>query len=82
MGTAVKVHPLGVVLVVAAGSMLAGIPGALFAVPIAAVLNVVIGYILTGAWRDPTAPYAGDTIWRTVPAQPGRRRSHATPDPE
>lgn len=74
MGTAVKVHPLGVVLVVAAGSMVAGIPGALFAVPIAAVLNVVIGYISTGAWRDPTVLYKGDTIWRTVPAQPGRRR--------
>lgn len=51
MGSAVKVHPLAVVLVVAAGSMLAGIPGALFAVPIAAVLNVMVHYISTGEWR-------------------------------
>ena len=57
MGTAVKVHPLGVVLVVAAGALLAGIPGALFAVPIAAVLNVMISYIHSGAWR-------GDQIGR------------------
>ena len=42
MGTAVKVHPLGVVVAVATGSLLAGIPGALFAVPVAAVLNVMI----------------------------------------
>ena len=42
MGTAVKVHPLAVVLAVAAGSLLAGIPGALFAVPVAAVLNVMV----------------------------------------
>ncbi|MDD7963709.1 AI-2E family transporter, partial [Microbacterium thalli] len=36
MGSAVKVHPLAVVLVVAGGAMIAGIPGALFAVPLAA----------------------------------------------
>src|SRR5690606_16498599 len=33
MGTAVKVHPLAVVFAVAAGGFLAGIAGALFAVP-------------------------------------------------
>ena len=40
MGSAVKVHPLAVVLVVAGGAMIAGIPGALFAVPLAAFINV------------------------------------------
>ncbi|MGO3886233.1 MAG: AI-2E family transporter, partial [Mycetocola sp.] len=44
MGTAVKVHPLAVVLVVTAGTMLAGIPGALFAVPVTAGINVMIKY--------------------------------------
>ncbi len=33
MGTAVKVHPLAVVLAVGSGAILAGIPGAFFAVP-------------------------------------------------
>ncbi|GAB3803465.1 AI-2E family transporter [Humibacter antri] len=76
MGSAVKVHPLAVVLVVAAGSLLAGIPGALFAVPFAAVLNVMVKYVSSGAWRaGPDAPYTGppDALWKTVP-RPRRRR--------
>jgi predicted PurR-regulated permease PerM len=75
MGAAVKVHPLAVVLVVAAGSMLAGIPGALFAVPVAAVVNVMIGYIASGAWRSSDDPlrYHGDVLWQTVPKQPPGR---------
>jgi len=56
MGSAIKVHPLAVVLAVAAGGFLAGIPGTLFAVPIVAFLNVFVRYIATGAWRaDPAA---------------------------
>jgi predicted PurR-regulated permease PerM len=51
MGSAVKVHPLAVVLAVAAGSFVAGIPGALFAVPIVAVANVIINYLANGQWR-------------------------------
>jgi predicted PurR-regulated permease PerM len=57
MGSAVKVHPLAVVFAVAAGGFLAGIPGALFAVPVVAVLNVMVNYVARGAWRalpDPT----------------------------
>jgi predicted PurR-regulated permease PerM len=45
MGHAVSLHPVAVVLVVAAGSLVAGIIGALFAVPLAAVLNTVIQYL-------------------------------------
>lgn len=79
MGTAVKVHPLAVVLVVAAGSLLAGIPGALFAVPVAAVLNVMVNYISSGAWRT-TPPQIllapSSPLWRTVPqSRPGFRRN-------
>ena len=44
MGHAVSLHPVAVVLVVAAGSLAAGIVGALFAVPLAAVLNTVLLY--------------------------------------
>lgn len=78
MGTAVKVHPLAVVLVVATGSLLAGIPGALFAVPLAAVLNVMVHYISSGVWRTRTpenAEWAVPTtaLWQTVP-RPSRRQ--------
>ncbi|WP_309132503.1 AI-2E family transporter [Brevibacterium sp.] len=46
MGKAVSVHPLAVVLAVAAGAYLFGIVGALFAVPLVAVLNTMVGYIV------------------------------------
>lgn len=46
IGKSVKIHPLGIVLAVAVGSLLAGIPGALFAVPTVAVLNVMITALL------------------------------------
>ena len=39
LGRAVKLHPLAVVLAIAAGLIVAGIAGALFAVPLLAVLN-------------------------------------------
>ena len=51
MGAAVKVHPLAVVIAVAAGGYLAGIPGVLFAVPLVAFANVVIRYLASGQWR-------------------------------
>ena len=54
MGAAVKVHPLAVVLAVAGGAMIAGIPGALFAVPLAAFANVVAVSLASGSWRDGT----------------------------
>ncbi|WP_404289542.1 AI-2E family transporter [Glutamicibacter arilaitensis] len=52
MGKAVSLHPLAVVLAVAGGAMLAGIPGALFAVPIMAVLNAVVKYLARRGWDD------------------------------
>ena len=74
MGSAVKVHPLAVVLVVAGGAMIGGIPGALFAVPLAAFVNVVAVYLSTHAWRDGDATVASaDLIWQTVPRDRGRR---------
>jgi predicted PurR-regulated permease PerM len=51
MGGAVKVHPLAVVFAVAAGSLVAGIPGALFAVPAAATVNVMVKYVASGRWK-------------------------------
>lgn len=68
MGAAVKVHPLAVVLAVAGGAMIAGIPGALFAVPLAAFANVVAVSLASGSWRDGTVNHA-DLIWKTVPRE-------------
>jgi putative heme transporter len=51
LGRAVQVHPLGVILSIAAGVLLAGIVGALFAVPLVAVVNVVAVY-LSGSDED------------------------------
>lgn len=72
MGSAVKVHPLAVVLVVAGGAMIAGIPGALFAVPLAAFFNVAAVTVSTGSWRTGVGP-SGDLIWSTVPRERRRR---------
>ncbi|MGJ8722102.1 MAG: AI-2E family transporter [Salinibacterium amurskyense] len=62
MGTAVKVHPLAVVFAVAAGSFVAGIPGALFAVPLVAVVNVMTKYIASGDWRIHGRPTITDVL--------------------
>jgi predicted PurR-regulated permease PerM len=76
MGSAVKVHPLAVVLVVAGGAMIAGIPGALFAVPLAAFVNVVAVY-LSPVTRADTAPDNDrDLIWSTVPRSRRTPRDH------
>ncbi|QEV19922.1 AI-2E family transporter [Streptomyces alboniger] len=45
LGRAVRVHPLAVILSVAAGGMVAGIGGAVVAVPLVAVTNSVVGYL-------------------------------------
>jgi hypothetical protein len=45
LGRAVRVHPLAVILSIGAGVLLFGIVGALFAVPLAAVTNVVFSYL-------------------------------------
>ncbi|MBO8187569.1 AI-2E family transporter [Streptomyces spirodelae] len=45
LGRLVRVHPLAVVLAVTGGSLIAGIPGAVVAVPLVAVVNTVVGYL-------------------------------------
>ncbi|MGH3675433.1 MAG: AI-2E family transporter [Mycobacterium sp.] len=52
MGRAVSIHPLAVVLAIAAGSILAGIVGALLAVPTVAFLNSAVRVLLA---REPEA---------------------------
>jgi len=60
LGSAVKVHPLAVVFAVAAGAGIAGIAGALFAVPVVAVANVMVNYVASGKWRVQARPQKKD----------------------
>ncbi len=62
VGNVVKVHPLAVVLAVAAGGFLAGITGALFAVPVVATANSMIGYMARGDWRTNPHPSVADVV--------------------
>ena len=57
MGKAVEIHPLGVFLGVAAGAMVAGIPGALFAIPLIAFVNATLLYVVG---RDPSPELGHD----------------------
>ncbi|WP_443054336.1 AI-2E family transporter, partial [Streptomyces sp. IBSBF 2435] len=56
LGRAVRVHPLAVVLSVAAGSLVAGIGGAVVAVPLVAVSNTVVGYLRAYSRERAMAP--------------------------
>jgi predicted PurR-regulated permease PerM len=47
MGRFVSVHPLGVIVAIALGVIVAGVPGALIAVPLAASLNAVVQHLAT-----------------------------------
>ena len=55
MGRAVSIHPLAVVLAIAGGGVLAGIVGALLAVPTVAFLNSAVRVLLA---REPEAEEA------------------------
>ncbi|NOL44164.1 AI-2E family transporter [Kribbella sandramycini] len=55
LGRAVSVHPLAVILAIATGVVVAGIVGALVAVPTAAVLNTIVNH-LAGNDVDPEPP--------------------------
>jgi predicted PurR-regulated permease PerM len=65
LGRAVSVHPLAVILSIATGVVVAGIVGALVAVPTAAVLNTIVNH-LAGNDVDPEPP-------RHLPPLPRRR---------
>ena len=76
LGRAVRVHPLAVVLSVAAGGLVAGIGGAVVAVPLVAVTNTVAG-CLRAYSHDAALRYApkprGATASDVVAARPPRR---------
>ncbi|MFF7274258.1 AI-2E family transporter [Streptomyces griseorubiginosus] len=56
LGRAVRVHPLAVVLTVATGGMVAGIGGAVVAVPLVAVTNTVVSYLKSYAEEQSAGP--------------------------
>jgi predicted PurR-regulated permease PerM len=64
MGKAVSLHPLAIILAIAAGSIALGIVGALIAVPIAGAVYGVAKY-LTG--RDPDNPFPSTQPFVPVP---------------
>ncbi|MER0447998.1 AI-2E family transporter [Streptomyces sp. Edi4] len=70
LGRAVRVHPLAVVLSVAAGGLVAGIGGAVVAVPLVAVTNTVVGYLRQYA-RDNAMRAAHPEGATTSPEEPG-----------
>ncbi|MCL6297662.1 AI-2E family transporter [Streptomyces kronopolitis] len=73
LGRAVRVHPLAVILSVAAGGLIAGIGGAVVAVPLVAVTNTVVGYLRSysreQALRMSVAP-RGATALAIAPTPP------------
>lgn len=83
MGTAVRLHPIAVVLAVSSGSIIAGIGGAVFAVPLAAAVNSAVQYVAGGAWRDEPQPPASPMPREPEQGGPAarRRRSRAA-EPE
>ena len=62
MGRWVSVHPLAVILAIATGVLVAGVAGALVAVPIAAALNAVVQHLAssTDPGDDPVEELAED----------------------
>ncbi len=68
MGRFVSVHPLGVIVAIAMGVIVAGIPGALIAVPLAASLNAVVQHLAnyTAVGEDPAVAAEEDPA--TLPA--------------
>ncbi|MEU7402464.1 MULTISPECIES: AI-2E family transporter [unclassified Streptomyces] len=70
LGRAVRVHPLAVVLSVAAGGMVAGIGGAVVAVPLVAVTNTVVGYLRA---------YSREAALRRTPKPHGATSTDASP---
>ncbi|MER7400116.1 AI-2E family transporter [Streptomyces sp. NPDC000151] len=63
LGRAVRVHPLAVILSVAAGGLVADIGGAVVAVPLVAVTNTVVSYLRS---------YAHEQALRRAPMAPAR----------
>lgn len=81
LGRAVSVHPLAVILAIAAGVLTAGVVGALFAVPLIAVSNTVVQYLAGRDDGGPDARAEGETSDRDAEAGAANDPPPSTPDP-
>ncbi len=68
MGRFVSVHPLAVIIAIALGVLVAGIPGALIAVPLAASLNAVVQHLAAYTEVGEDAEEASEDDPNQVPA--------------
>jgi predicted PurR-regulated permease PerM len=69
MGRFVSVHPLGVIIAIALGVLVAGIPGALIAVPLVASLNAVVQHLASSTEVGQATEEAADADPDTLPAE-------------
>jgi predicted PurR-regulated permease PerM len=91
MGRFVSVHPLGVIIAIALGVIVAGIPGALIAVPLAASLNSVVQHLANytevgedaeEAAEDEPAPLGDDVEGEDVADMHDEDAPEPSPSPE
>ena len=80
LGKAVNVHPLAVILAIATGAALAGIVGALFAVPAVAVANTMITSLASRGRDDPGERIAEEDA-PLAPDEPPPTDVDEIPDP-
>ncbi|MBF6328963.1 AI-2E family transporter [Nocardia transvalensis] len=81
LGRAVDIHPLAVVLAITAGGVLAGIAGALLAVPFVAVMNTAIRSLLADSPQELYQELnTGDgELYHAEPDEPDEGRFDSTP---
>lgn len=81
IGRVMRIHPLAVILAIAAGIVLAGIIGGLIAVPTVAVLNAVGHHLLDGPGaEDDVPPGEARTAEETMSPQEADRAEEAAED--
>lgn len=80
VGRYVRLHPLAIAVVLAGGSVLAGIPGAIFGVPIVASANAAVHYLRTGS-EPPSVEAPHNPWWRRMLRlrKPKPKPEHPTP---
>ncbi|UDY22964.1 AI-2E family transporter [Nocardioides sp. Kera G14] len=83
LGRWVSVHPLGVIIAIAVGVLVAGVAGALVAVPLAAALNAVVQHLASGGGpvtEEEKDQIEGDLIDSSGPQDEAGVNSHDPAD--
>ena len=80
MGRAVALHPLAVILAIATGVVVAGIVGGLVAVPLLAVVNTAVRYLVSHPTGEPT-PDRAPPGTRATDDVSGEQRERRLDDP-